>query len=171
MRVSAKERKEVLQLFQEDAMRKKNLKKATYVIKVCSTGKGKITVQSVYYNDIEEYMPVSCIRDRGIQEFLDLDDMKETLNWNLNGDSAKYQFCWGMTVNGVSEGIAYVFCDYDQATKYYLKALIRIDRERPDSIMSQGQKDSIYYTLLGMVERHYTEADILDYVNNAKISI
>ena len=49
------------------------------------------------------------IKERGIENFLNMDDMKETLNWNLNGDSSKFQFKWGQTVNGISEGRAYIY--------------------------------------------------------------
>ena len=39
---------------------------------------------------------------------LTVQDMKETLNWNLNGDEKKYQFMWGKTAGGISEGRAYI---------------------------------------------------------------
>ena len=38
-----------------------------------------------------------------------MDDVKETLNWNLNGDDSKYQFKWGQSGKGISEGYAYIF--------------------------------------------------------------
>lgn len=41
------------------------------------------------------------IKERGIQYFLNMDDVKETLNWNLNGNDSKYQFKWGHCGNGI----------------------------------------------------------------------
>ena len=38
-----------------------------------------------------------------------MEDMKETLNWNLNGDGSKYQFKWGQGTKDCTEGVAYIF--------------------------------------------------------------
>lgn len=49
------------------------------------------------------------VKERNIEFFLNLQDLKETLNWNLNGDSSKYQFQWGQSGKYDSEGRAYIF--------------------------------------------------------------
>ena len=35
--------------------------------------------------------------------------VKETLNWNLNGDSSKYQFKWGRSGKETTQGKVYIF--------------------------------------------------------------
>jgi hypothetical protein len=90
-------------------MRHKSLSNAKFVITVESNKKDrKIKTISIFDNRTQQYRP-EYIKERGIEWFLNMADMKETLNWNLNGDSSKYQFKWGQTVNGVSEGRAYIF--------------------------------------------------------------
>lgn len=90
-------------------MRRKTLQNAKLVIKVESNkGEQSITINSVFDNRTGEYWKDEQITERGIKSFLDTQDLKETLNWNLNGDSSKYQFKWGMT-SLRSEGIAYIF--------------------------------------------------------------
>lgn len=91
-------------------MRRKSLYKAKLIVTVKSDKKkGEIRTVSVFDNRTGEYWPEKCIHERGITWFMNLDDMKETLNWNLNGDSSKYQFKWGQTAKGISEGRAYIF--------------------------------------------------------------
>lgn len=96
-------------------MRTRTLKNAKLVVKIKSGIANlenpllKISTISVFDNRKNSFWSKEKIEERGIEWFLNLDDLKETLNWNTNGDSSKYQFAWGMTVNGVSEGIAYVF--------------------------------------------------------------
>lgn len=91
-------------------MRRKTLYKAKLIVTVKSDKKrGKILTVSVFDNRAGEYWPEECIHKRGIVWFMNMDDMKETLNWNLNGDSSKYQFKWGQTAKGISEGRAYIF--------------------------------------------------------------
>lgn len=91
-------------------MRTKTLKNSKLIVKV-ESGKNtkKIYAVNVFDNRTQEYWNACRIRERGIEDFLDLEDLKETLNWNLNGDSSKYQFKWGQTVNGKSVGLAYIF--------------------------------------------------------------
>ena len=90
-------------------MRKKILHNAKLVIKVESKkGEEVITTKSVFDNRIGEYWGGEQITERGIKSFLNIGDLKETLNWNLSGDSSKYQFQWGMA-GRESEGVAYVF--------------------------------------------------------------
>lgn len=90
-------------------MRRKTLHDAKLVIRVESLkGEETITTESVFDNRIGEYWNDEQITERGIKSFINIEDLKETLNWNLNGDSSKYQFKWGMTA-GRSEGLAYIF--------------------------------------------------------------
>lgn len=90
-------------------MRRKQLAKAKLIIRVTSIKKATITTESVFDNRTQEYWTPDAIKERGIEQFLDVNNMKETLNWNLNGDDSKYQFTWGPTVGGKSEGAAFVF--------------------------------------------------------------
>ena len=91
-------------------MRTKVLHKAKLVIKVDSDRiKGIITTVSVFDNRTQVYWLKDKIQERGIIYFLNIQDMKETLNWNLNGDESKYQFKWGQSGSKHSEGIAYIF--------------------------------------------------------------
>ena len=48
------------------------------------------------------------IESRGVGSFNDVNDMEDTLNWNLNGDSSKFQFQWGQDDNQTQLGYAYV---------------------------------------------------------------
>lgn len=90
---------------------KKSLREAKLVISVESEGihSGKIKTVSVFDNRTQQYWTEEQVKERGIVWFLSIEDMKQTLNWNLNGDDSKYQFKWGKTANGISEGKAYVF--------------------------------------------------------------
>lgn len=91
-------------------MRTKTLRNAKLVITIISNkNTNKITTESVYDNRTKSFWDKDRIKERGIQYFLNMDDVKETLNWNLNGDNSKYQFKWGQSVKGVSEGYAYIF--------------------------------------------------------------
>lgn len=91
-------------------MRKKTLWKAKLVVTVEGHRKsGEIHTVSVFDNRTNEYWSEERIQERGISWFLNLGDMRETLNWNLNGDDSKYQFKWGRTAKGISEGRAYIF--------------------------------------------------------------
>ena len=38
-----------------------------------------------------------------------IEDMIESLNWYLNGDSSKFQFEWGQSGKNTTDGMAYVF--------------------------------------------------------------
>ena len=51
---------------------------------------------SVYDNREKAYWSKERIYERGIVNFLDLADVKETLNWCLNGDEKKYSFKRGI---------------------------------------------------------------------------
>ena len=68
-----------------------------------------IQTTSVFDNRTQEHWPEEKIQARGIKTFLNVDELKETLNWNLNGDASKYQFAWGQSGKVSSEGRAYIF--------------------------------------------------------------
>jgi len=99
-------------------MRAKTLHKAKLVVTIESY-KDKLIVEdnphimirtvSVYDNRTNEFWSEDKIKERGIENFLNTEDLKETLNWNLNGDSLKYQFRWTQNSKLKSEGKAYVF--------------------------------------------------------------
>ena len=91
-------------------MRTKMLHKAKLIIKVNSNRKTRIIeTESVFDNRTKSYWSHKQIAERGIIRFLNEEDLKETLNWNLNGNSSKYQFKWAQTGKSFSEGYAYVF--------------------------------------------------------------
>ena len=48
------------------------------------------------------------IEKRNLQLFIDMNDMKETLNWNLACDSSKFKFQWGQGDKRTQIGYAYV---------------------------------------------------------------
>ncbi len=91
-------------------MRTKIIKDAKFVVRVESDKKERtIKTVSIFDNRNQEYLTDEYIQERNVKDFLDLDDLKETLNWNLNGDSSKYQFKWGQSGKNTSDGIAYIF--------------------------------------------------------------
>lgn len=95
-------------------MRRKTLHNAKLVITVESNqhaeGPIKIKTLSVFDNRTQKLWTDEQIAERGLNSgFLDVADMKMSLNWNLNGDESKYQFKWGHSANGVSQGVAYIF--------------------------------------------------------------
>ena len=88
----------------------KRLSHAKFIVRVESDKNTKqIKTVSVLNNRTNEYKDEKFIQDRGISWFLNLDDLKETLNWNLNGDSSKYVFKWGQSSKTNSDGIVYIF--------------------------------------------------------------
>lgn len=91
-------------------MRRKILNDAKLIVTVEGNKETKeIKTISVYDNRTNEYLNKEYIKERNIELFLDIKDMKETLNWNLNGDDSKYQFKWGQSGKGFTEGRAYIF--------------------------------------------------------------
>lgn len=91
-------------------MRRKTISDAKLVIRVESNKETrKIRTVSVFDNRTKEYWTEQRIKERGITQFLNMDDLKETLNWNLYGDSRKYKFQWGQSGKECSDGVAYVF--------------------------------------------------------------
>ena len=93
-----------------DIMRTKTLNNAKLIITVESDKETrKIKTVSVFDNRTQEFWTKERIKERGIIWFLNMEDLKETLNWNLNGDSGKFQFKWGQSSKQKSEGKAYIF--------------------------------------------------------------
>lgn len=102
-------------------MRRKVLHKAKFAIRVegikASSNKSwivnnphiKIKTISVLDNRSSILWSEEQIDKRGIRYFLDVHDLKESLNWNLNGDSNKYQFEWLRSGKETTEGVAFVF--------------------------------------------------------------
>lgn len=91
-------------------MRKKTLNNAKFIITVEGNKHTKeIKTISIFDNRTKEELEHEYLKERGIERFLDINDMKETLNWNLNGDSSKFQFKWGQTAKEFTQGKAYIF--------------------------------------------------------------
>lgn len=91
-------------------MRRKQLKNTKLIIEVESDKTSKqLTTLSVFDNRTQEYKTSKFIKERGIETFLSLDDLKESANWNLNGDSSKYQFVWLQSCKNKSIGRAYIY--------------------------------------------------------------
>ena len=91
-------------------MRRKFLNDAKLIIRVEGNKHTKeIITRNVFDNRTQECWSDEHIHERGIEKFLNMDDMKQTLNWNLNGDSSKYQFKWGQGTRDCTEGVAYIF--------------------------------------------------------------
>lgn len=90
-------------------MRKSYINQAKLVVTVESNKQtGRINTISVFDNRTQEFWTKEHIKERGIVWFANIGDMKETLNWNLYGDSSKYQFIWGQSGKLKSTGIAYI---------------------------------------------------------------
>lgn len=89
---------------------RKSLSNAKIVVTVEGDRRTKVIwTISAFDNRTQTELPQEYIEERGIQRFSDMDDMKETLNWNLNGDKKNFQFKWGMSSKGKTEGMAYIF--------------------------------------------------------------
>lgn len=90
-------------------MRTKTLNNAKFIVTVESINKNSIETVSIFDTRSKEYLTENYIHKRNVKSFLDMEDLKETSNWNLNGDSSKYQFKWSQTGKYKSEGRAYIF--------------------------------------------------------------
>lgn len=91
-------------------MRTKTLNNAKFIVTVESDKKTRtIKTSSILDNRTQKNLTEDYIHERGIEYFLNMNDLKETLNWNLNGDSEKYQFKWGQSGSKTTEGRAYIF--------------------------------------------------------------
>lgn len=91
-------------------MRTKSLNNAKLVVTVEGNKHTKeIVTKSVFDNRTQTYWTDEHIQERGIKRFINIEDMKESLNWNLNGNSSKFQFKWGQSGKTSTDGMAYVF--------------------------------------------------------------
>lgn len=63
------------------------------VVILYNRGMGKYETQYVIDNRDHRLWTKEEIHERGIESFLDGKDVKETLNWNCNGDDDKYSCC------------------------------------------------------------------------------
>ena len=85
-------------------------KAAKYVVKITCEGVGEpLFTAMVKDNKRNGQLDDSEIEDRGIWAFGSLKDLKETLNWNLNGDEDKYLFRWDYHCSEYHVGTALVF--------------------------------------------------------------
>ena len=91
--------------------RKKNNIQGAKLVVTLQSQKGSNSLQtvSVYDNRLKAEWGEDRIKVRGIENFADLDDAKDTLNWCVDGDSAKYQFVWAHNGSTTSTGYAYIF--------------------------------------------------------------
>lgn len=84
--------------------------KAKLIVTVTSNrGTDRIQTAAVHDTRTDRDWTPEQIKARGITDFLNLADLRESLNWNLNGDARKYRFSWGPTGRTGSTGAAYVF--------------------------------------------------------------
>ena len=95
-------------------MKRKNFceleRAAKYVVKIVTEGVGEpLFTAMVKDNKRNRQLENSEIEDRGIWAFGNLRDLKETLNWNLNGDEDKYMFLWDYHCKKFHVGTALVF--------------------------------------------------------------
>ena len=91
-------------------MRKKSVGNAKFLVEIFSPKSSNFCeTRSVLDLRINSYWDPEQILERGVKNFNDLQDLKATLNWNLNGDPEKYQFQWGQSGRNGTTGYAYVF--------------------------------------------------------------
>ena len=91
-------------------MRKKSAENAKFLVEIISPKNSKTCeTRSVLDLRVNSYWDPEQILERGIKNFNDLQDLQATLNRNLDGDSAKYQFRWGQSGKYGTIGYAYIF--------------------------------------------------------------
>ena len=91
-------------------MRKKSVENAKFLVEIFSPKNSKFCeTRSILDLRVGVYWDPEQIWERGVKNFNDLQDLRDTLNWNLNGDSSKYQFCWGQSGRNGTTGYAYIF--------------------------------------------------------------
>ena len=91
-------------------MRRKTINNAKLIVTIRSNkGENKLETVSIFDNRKNTNLTDEELIERNVKFFLNLQDLKETLNWNLNGDNSKYQFKWGQSGKYDSEGRAYIF--------------------------------------------------------------
>ncbi len=71
-----------------------NKPKLIVTVKFCEGG---LYTENVYDTRTKKLWSKEHIHERGIESFISKEDLKESLNWNTNGDSDKYEW------NGVGE--------------------------------------------------------------------
>ena len=89
----------------------KRLNGAKLVVTVESDKKTKrLRTVSVFDNRINRDTTEEVLKSApAIQNFSDLDDMKESLNWCLAGDDSKYKLKFGQGNNETQTGYVYIF--------------------------------------------------------------
>ena len=72
---------------------------------------GHIEINTISVFDIrtQKYWTKEKISERGIENFSSFPDMRETLNWNLNGNSSLYYFKQTKRSNTTFKGKAFIF--------------------------------------------------------------
>lgn len=87
-----------------------SLSKAKLAVSITGNKKLKtFAVDKVFDNRTGKYWTEEQVKERGIETFLDFEDMKASLNWNLNGNGSKFQFRWGPHTRTRNSGVAYIF--------------------------------------------------------------
>lgn len=71
----------------------RKIKNFTYKVTVESDKATQLRTLAIVDNDGNDCNKL--IESRGVGSFNDVNDMKDTLNWNLACDSSKFQFQWG----------------------------------------------------------------------------
>lgn len=69
-----------------------HMKKYKLKVELKKSPNGSLSTISVWDNRTQSYWKSEQIRERGILDFLDKEDCKQSLNWNLNGDVSKYKY-------------------------------------------------------------------------------
>lgn len=91
-------------------MANRNSEKAKLIFTVISDKKThSIRTQSVFDNRTQEEWTDEHINSRGVRDFSDTADMKETINWCVYGDADKYRLKWGQSGNTNTTWYAYIF--------------------------------------------------------------
>ncbi len=106
-------------------MRKSMIDKAKYIVEVISDkATHDIKIKSVFDKKADRYLSHDEVVESGLRDYTysdshykdsqvvyrtALDDLKEDLNWMLNGDRDKYRFSWGQSGATTSSGTAYIF--------------------------------------------------------------
>ena len=88
----------------------KENKKPTLTFIVSSNKKtSRIITLGVFDNRTQEYWTTEHIISRGVSHFNDMDDMKDTINWCVNGDSTEYYVKKGPSRGLCTSWYVYVF--------------------------------------------------------------
>lgn len=143
-------------------VRRKTLYKAKLVVHVRSDkATRRIETVSIFDNRTQENWTPERIKERNCEWFLNLDDLKETLNWNLNGDSSKYQFTWGQSTKRFSDGYAFIF---DKEGKKDGKSVPRGGQKRYGFSVGNTRRPYSSPTT-GIAENHWTRMFLSDRID------